>query len=195
MCSRFELSSPPSRLVERFGLTVPPPLPNKGVMRPTDLALVILPGRHAALRPWGLAVEWSPRPVINARAETLGSKPTFRRLLDHRVIVPADRYTEWLTAPGGAKIPHHIRRGDGLTMALAGLVDQDGRFTLVTCAPADSVAFIHDRMPAVLPDPAAEEAWLDASVPFVEVAGALSPYPHPLAVETEGSPRQGDLFG
>ncbi|MGC2855493.1 SOS response-associated peptidase [Novispirillum sp. DQ9] len=193
MCSRFALNSPPQRLLARFGLTVPPPFPNAGVMRPTDMALVVLPGRTAALRPWGLRVEWSPQPVINARAETLRSKPTFRRLLDHRVIVPADSYTEWRTV-AGAKVPHHISRADGEIMALAGLLDGVGRFTLITCAPAESVAFIHDRMPAILPDAAAESAWLDAAVPFEEVAGALASYPHPLRVEEE-RPRQGDLFG
>lgn len=193
MCSRFGLNSPPQRLIDRFGLTVPPPLPNSGVLRPTDMALVVLPGRVPALRPWGLLVDWSPRPVINARAETLRDKPTFRRLLDHRVIVPADTYTEWRSV-GSLKVPHHISRADGATMALAGLIDGEWRFTLVTCAPSPSVAFIHDRMPVVLPDVVAESAWLDADAPFDDVAGALAPYPHALRVEEE-KPPQGDLFG
>ncbi|KJS41736.1 MAG: hypothetical protein VR70_04665 [Rhodospirillaceae bacterium BRH_c57] len=194
MCSRFALTSPLGRLVERFGLSVPPPLPNRGVVRPTDLALVVLPGRAAVLRPWGLTVDWSRRPVINARAETLATKPTFRRLLEHRVVVPADVYTEWRTAPDGAKVPHHIGRADGQMMGMAGLVDADGRFIVVTCAPAETVAFIHDRMPAVLPDTNAESAWLDGRVPFAEVAPLLAPYPHALVVEEEGR-KQGDLFG
>lgn len=193
MCSRFGLTSPPQRLLDRFGLTVPPPLPNSGVLRPTDVALVVLPGRVAALRSWGLLVDWSPRPVINARSETLRDKPTFRRLLEHRVIVPADTYTEWRSM-GGGKVPHHVGRADGQTMALAGLIDGAGRFTLLTCAPAPPVAVIHDRMPVVLPDVVAESAWLDPAEPFEAVAGALAPYPHPLRVEQE-RPRQGDLFG
>lgn len=199
MCSRFALTSPPGRLVERFGLSVPPPLPNRGIVRPTDIALVVMPGRTAsdrvgALRPWGLTVEWSRRPVINARAETLATKSTFRGLLEHRVVVPADVYTEWRTAPDGAKVPHHISRAGGQLMGMAGLVDADGRFIVVTCAPAEAIAFIHDRMPAVLPDAAAESAWLDGHVPFAEVAPLLAPYPHPLVVVEEGR-KQGDLFG
>jgi len=194
MCSRFDLNSPPGRLVERFGLLEPPPLPNRGVVRPTDLALVVRPGRAAGLCPWGVVVDWSPRPVINARAETLTKKPMFRRMLENRVVVPADHYTEWKADARGTKVPHHISRTDGNIMGLAGLVDGDGRFLLITCAPAESVAFIHNRMPAVLPDAGAEAAWLDGAVPFAELVEVLAPYPHALAVEVEG-PRQGDLFG
>lgn len=193
MCSRFGLTSPPRRLIDRFGLTVPPPLPNAGVIRPTDMALVVLPGRAAALRPWGLLVDWSPRPVINARRETLEGKPTFRPLLERRVIVPADTYTEWRSV-GAAKVPHHVGRADGETMALAGLVDGEGRFVLLTCEPAADVAFIHDRMPVILPDAGTEAAWLDPGLSFGEMPAPLGPYPHPLRVEEE-KPRQGDLFG
>lgn len=212
MCSRFDLNSPPTRLVDRFGLTVPPPLPNKSVMRPTDLTLVVRAGPPGArvpeLRPWGLAVEWGRRPIINARAESLAQKPTFRKLLEHRILVPADRYTEWQASAGAGrtrKIPHHIYRPDGDLLGFAGLIDDEGRFTLITCAPAASVAHIHDRMPAILPDPAAEAAWLDPARPFTDVATLLGPYPHPLVAVREdplaGAAKpldrnrgQGDLF-
>lgn len=193
MCSRFELTSPAARIVDRFGLRVPPVMPNRGVVRPTDLALVVLPGGRAEVRPWGLAVDWSRRPVINARAESLSAKPTFRGLLERRVLVPADRYTEWRTAAGGAKIPCHIGRADGGLLALAGLCDAQGRLVVVTCAPAPAIAHVHDRMPVILAA-AGEAAWLDPAVPFDAAAGFLVPITDALEV-AEDAPPQGDLFG
>lgn len=194
MCSRFSLNSPPSRLIERFGLTVPPPFPNRGVARPTDLVLVVLPGGGAEVRPWGLAADWSPRPIINARSETVAGKATFRPLLARRVVVPADTWTEWRTGADGRKVPCHIGRADGDVLGLAGLSDAQGRVVILTCAPAPAIAHIHDRMPVVLADAAAERAWLSPVAPFAMVAPLLAPFPHPLRVAEERL-AQGDLFG
>lgn len=191
MCSRFELNENARVVVARFGLTVPPPLPNKAEVRPTDPALVIGPGGQGRILHWGLDVPWDKRPLINARAETLASR--FRRLLGSRVLVPATSWWEWRKETDG-KTKMRLGLAEGGVFALAGLVE-DERFTIVTCAPAPSIAHIHDRMPLVLSQEA-EAAWLDLAVPVEDMA--LGPYEGALKAEVDievAKPRQGDLFG
>lgn len=200
MCSRFELRAERGAVVERFGLRGPPPWPNAAEIRPTDLALAVRGGRGKLFR-WGLTVEWDPRPLINARAETLDQRPAFRPLLAARVLVPATAWWEWrANGDGGAKTKMRLARADGALFALAGLFDGD-RLVVVTCAAAPSVAFVHGRMPVVLA-PEAEGLWADASQPFTAAASALVPYggglaavPEPAAVAPTPRPAQGDLFG
>lgn len=190
MCSRFELSAGSGDLVRRFGLTVPPPLPARREMRPTDAVLVIGPGGPALL-PWGLEVEWQPGPLINARAETLADKATFRPLLAAgRVLVPATGWWEW---PSRRKT--RVAPAAGGPFAFAGLTD-GRRVVVVTCAPAAELAMVHDRMPVVLAA-GDEAAWADPAVPFAGVAPLLRPLAVPFAVSAEPVPpsAQGDLFG
>lgn len=173
MCSRFELNENSQVVQGRFGLAMPPPWPNRAEIRPTDLALTIGDGQGRLLR-WGLDVDWDKRPLINARAETLAQRPAFRRLLGHRVLVPASAWWEWQAGSDGkSKVKMRLGRADGGLFALAGLVDGEN-FVIVTCAPAPAIAHVHDRMPVVLA-PEFENAWVDSVVPFEQVAAALTP--------------------
>ncbi|WP_096702308.1 SOS response-associated peptidase [Magnetospirillum sp. 15-1] len=194
MCSRFELKADPAALMRRFGLTVPPPWPLGAERRPTDPVLVI--GKDGGdLLPWGLTVEWQAALLINARAETLAVKPTFRPLLaGGRVLIPASAWWEWQVAGRGRLKTRLALAGEPL-FALAGLSD-GRRVVIVTCAPADDLAAVHDRMPVVLP-PEAEAAWIDGARPFDAVAPLLRPHAGPFTITAEpGKPSaQGDLFG
>ena len=193
MCSRFEQNAPPRDLARRFGLDEPPPAPNMAALRPTDLALVIATDGSNLLT-WGLSVDWDSKPLINARAETLTEKKTFRGLLENRCLVPATAYFEW-RKDDGAKHKNRIETADEDIFALAGIID-GGRFTIVTCAPTPPIAHIHNRMPVILAR-SAEAAWIDPKVPFDEVSGLLIPYQSaPLQAEEETAPppRQPDLF-
>lgn len=196
MCSRFHLAVPPDRLIERFGLRAPPPWPNASVVRPTDLALTIDPDRTGHLRTFGLRTDWSPRPLLNARSETVAQKATFRPLLLNRVLVPATAYVEWRTDGAGIKHLTVIQPRDGGLFAMAGLTDGDRGLCLMTCAPAPDVAAIHNRMPVILSNPDAEARWLDTSLPFAAVSGLLEPFPHGLTAieEAPATPAQGTLF-
>jgi len=191
MCSRFELNASPREVAARFGLALPPPMPNRAEIRPTDLALAIGADGARLLR-WGLAVEWGKRPLINARAETLARRRSFKGLLGTRVLIPASAWWEWRPAVDGAKIKVRLRPAEAGLFALAGLADGD-RFTIATCAAAPDIAAIHDRMPAVLPRDS-EAWWIDPALPFAAVAAALAPYAPPLDA-ADDSPSQGDLFG
>lgn len=134
--------------------------------------------RQLRLLEWGLVPSWAKtplRPMINARAETLTSKPSFRNAAARRrCLVPANGYFEW-QAPEGTrgKQPWFLSRGDGdPVMAFAGIFEawrdpaggEDAPW-LLTCAivtrsAPDALGEIHDRMPVVVP-PDLWEAWLD----------------------------------
>ncbi len=194
MCSRFEIDASPSDIAERFGLADPPPLPNAPEMRPTDMALVIDGGAKPRLLSWGLAVEWNAKPLINARAETLSRKKTFRPLLGSRCLVPATAYFEW-RKDGHARRKNRIGTKSRGVFAFAGLTDGD-RFTIITCPPAADIAHIHDRMPVIL-ERRAEPLWIDRGTPFNKVSGLLVPYgAESLRAEEETPPPAGqpDLF-
>lgn len=194
MCSRYELNATAREVGLRFGLTVPPPMPNRAEVRPTDPALAILPGGEGRLLRWGLEVGWDKRPLINARAETLASRSAFKRLLGSRVLIPASAWWEWQTgADGKTKTKYRLAPAQGGLFALAGLADGE-RFTVVTCAPAPAIAHVHDRMPVLLPAEA-EAVWLDPAVPFEQVAAALGPTAAEVAAVLDADkPVQGSLF-
>jgi putative SOS response-associated peptidase YedK len=122
---------------------------------------------------WGLVPTWAkapapgPRP-INARAEGLETKPTFRGAFRHgRCLIPASGFYEWKTA-GRAKQPFFIRpRGGEGILLFAGLLSTwsgpEGELAtcaIITTTPNDLMAEIHDRMPVIL-GPGDQAAWLD----------------------------------
>jgi putative SOS response-associated peptidase YedK len=82
---------------------------------------------------------------------------------------------------------------------MAGLVDDRGRFTVVTRAATEQMAALHDRMPAMLVDPAAEAAWLDPDRPFAEVRDLLTAWDGVLDIDADADgpapSAQPDMFG
>jgi putative SOS response-associated peptidase YedK len=197
MCSRFELKATPDEAARRFGLETPPPLPNPLEFRPTDLALVIT-AEGPRLLTWGLSVDWDTKPLINARAETLSRKKTFRPFLETRCLIPASAYFEW-RKDGAARRKNRISlspaRKEVPLFAFAGLSD-GARFTIITCAPTPSIAGIHDRMPVIL-NRRAEARWIDPGIPFEAVSECLVPYTEsPIEAEEDAAApvRQADLF-
>jgi putative SOS response-associated peptidase YedK len=151
---------------------------------PTQLAPVVWAGpagRAIALMRWGLEPPGArggrtAPPVINARAETLATRPMFREALARRrCLVPADGFFEWLrsSTAGRREPPQPIYfhpEGERLD-ALAGLWmrartphgEDVLSFAIITTTPSELVRPVHDRMPAILPR-GAYAAWLDPSV-------------------------------
>ena len=119
---------------------------------------------------WGLVPFWAKDPrigrrTINARAETVASKPAFRAAFRRRrCLVPADGFYEW-TGPRGKRQPLNIHRSDGNPLALAGLWESHDEFgptfTIITTAPNAYMSTIHSRMPVVL-EPGDWNTWLSA---------------------------------
>ena len=131
MCGRYALTK--TELLEEFfefSFTGNQILPRFNVAPTTQIPVIRLreDGQRELIDVrWGLVPSWS-RPgdqlplLINARAETLSSKPAFRDAFQRRrCIVPASGYYEWQKLPGGAKQPFYITRRDGLPIAFAGL--------------------------------------------------------------------------
>ncbi|HYH29527.1 MAG TPA: SOS response-associated peptidase [Pseudonocardia sp.] len=126
---------------------------------------------------WGLVPSWAKEAksgIVNARSETVGSKPAFRRAFSaRRCLIPADGWYEWQRGPEH-KQPYYTHYADGSSLALAGLWeywkpkdDPDGKYpdglvtaTVLTTDAVGPLSQVHDRMPLVLP-PSAWDAWLD----------------------------------
>lgn len=193
MCSRFDLNATRDDVCRRFGLKDVPEAWVGGERRPTD-PLLVIEGRHGALRTWGIPSPKDGKPLINARSETLSERPTFRRLLERRCLIPADGYWEWPRVDGRA-VKTRIARPDNALVAFAGLTD-GACVAVITCAPAPGIAQVHDRMPVILAENS-EAAWTDPRRPFSMLATLLAPYDGPLRIApvTPPLPRQPDLFG
>lgn len=157
--------------------------------------------RQLRLLDWGLVPSWSKpplRPMINARAETLTVKPSFRAAAARRrCLVPANGYFEWQAPAPGArgKQPWFLSAGEGdPVVAFAGIYEawrdpQGGPDApwLLTCAiitrsAPDALGEIHDRMPVVVP-PQLWDAWLDPrATGRDQVDGILAAIPAPMLV-------------
>jgi putative SOS response-associated peptidase YedK len=180
MCGRYASAKSVDLVAGHFGaVAVDADLQPAGFnVAPTDRVPVVIERegvRRVAGMRWGLVPSWATDTsggarMINARIESLGEKPAFRTpLARRRALVPADAYYEWLARPGAPKQPHAIRRADGRLLAFAGLWERwwpaDGETpvlscTIITTASAGPVAYLHDRMPVVVP-PELWDDWLD----------------------------------
>ena len=193
MCGRYVLTHP-EQLQQRFAVAqLPLDLsPQYNVAPGQTLPVVVAgaAGNAVALMRWGLIPAWAKDPkigsrTINARAEGLADKPSFRTpLRRQRCLVPASGFYEWQKA-GTTKTPSFIQLTSGELFGFAGLWDRwhdpSGQevqtYTIVTTAPNALVAPIHHRMPAILPRDA-EAAWLDPDTHDAGVLTALlRPYP------------------
>jgi putative SOS response-associated peptidase YedK len=190
MCGRFVATAPLTKVAEYFGAESPgfALRPNFNVSPTTVVAGVALSAnrRHIDRFVWGLVPKWQKTrghmaPLINARAESVVVKPSFRHLVPaHRCIVPMDGYYEWMTTKESQlKIPYYITRVDEAPVAVAGLWEEGDestnglpRLCIITVAANDKLAAIHDRMPAIL-QPSEVEDWLEGDVP--EALHALHP--------------------
>jgi putative SOS response-associated peptidase YedK len=110
---------------------------------------------------------------INAMAETVDAKPSFREaFFQRRCIVPADGFYEW-RGPKQARSPVWFHPHDDGLLFFAGLYEEwhpsagqsETTFTILTCNPNDVTRPIHNRMPVILPDLKAQEDWINPREP------------------------------
>ncbi len=178
MCGRFARTTPVEELARRFHFDAPELLirpPAYNIAPTQDVLSVIHDGTMPRARyvRWGLIPSWAKDPrmgsrLINARSETVASKPSFRSALQRRrCLILADGFFEW-QRQGRAKIPMYIRLRAQVPFAMAGLWDTwhdaEGN-TLSTCTIVTTTANtlmqpIHERMPVIIA-PEGEALWLD----------------------------------
>jgi putative SOS response-associated peptidase YedK len=183
VCGRFTLKTLLGQwLAEVFGVQLPAEfssLPPRHNIAPTQSIVVITSsaGNSRTLESvrWGLIPHWSKAqdqgpPLINARSETIDTKPSFRQAFrGHRCLVIADGYYEWQEISRQRKQAYWIHRPDERPFFMAGIFSQRSSSqgesaqksaAIVTQASQGRLATIHDRMPVILDHPADIETWL-----------------------------------
>ncbi len=182
MCGRFAITLPPEAVRAFFNYVERPNFPPRYNIAPTQPIPIVFAKpfthgseRHFLLARWGLLPSFVKDPkdfplIINARAESLAQKPSFRNALKRRrCLVVCDGFYEWRkVSDSGPKQPYLIRRIDREPMGFAGLYeiwsDPSGgeidTACIVTVAANELMSRVHDRMPAILPR-AHFSQWLD----------------------------------
>jgi len=195
MCGRFAFYSPHEAVTRLFGVAGAPSVEPRYNIAPTQYVAAVRPGstgsRSLAMLYWGLVPSWAKEKaigarMINARAETLGEKPSFRSAYRRRrCLVLADGWYEW-QRKGAVKQPYFIAFADREPFGMAGLWeswrDPAGGEPLESCCivttqAAPELARIHDRMPVIVPTERHDE-WLDTGN---DAAGALDGFLVPWA--------------
>ena len=196
MCGRFTLHAEDITLhremaVENARIKLSP----RYNIAPTQLVAAVVQeaqGRTIDAFRWGLVPFWAKdlkigNHMINARAETIASKPSFKAALKRRrCLIPASGYYEWQKTDDG-KVPHYLHMLDGRPFAMAGLWEEWTSpeeeivcsCTIITTEANDFAAAIHHRMPVVL-DATAQSAWLD---PDCDDPAQLTPLLVPCAAD------------
>ena len=196
MCGRFTQKMTWREIHDLYGLLTDAPPDN---MRPRwngaptqDFAACRLDAdgaRSVSRLRWGLIPFWAKNMkigsrLINARAETVDTKPAFRSAFKaRRCLVPADGWFEWVRQ-GGGKSPRFLSMADGSIASFAGLWERwdgpDGpieSFTIITTAAAQGLAHVHARQPAIV-DADRFGDWLNPDAPAAALLDVVRP-PHP----------------
>lgn len=170
MCGRYSLHAHPDVIALQFGLPAAPQMRPRFNIAPTQHAPVVRIDasgmRELAQLRWGLIPSWSKDPsigtrMINARAETVADKPSFRSAFRHRrCLVPADGYYEW-KIEGRGKQPYFFQLASGEPFAMAGLWERwrspagelVETYAVLTTEAVGTARQVHDRMPVILSQP------------------------------------------
>lgn len=192
MCGRFTRTAEIPEIAVQFGVKeVASDLgPSYNIAPTQDIAVIISEGEKRLVQVrWGLIPAWADDPkignrLINARAETLVEKPSFKNAFrKRRCLIVADGFYEWQKS-GTAKKPIYIRLKSGRPFGFAGLYETwtspDGEevttCTIITTEPNELMKPIHNRMPVIVPKDK-EDIWLHPDSYEEELVELLEPYP------------------
>lgn len=193
MCGRYAVFSTNGQIAARFHLNAPDTdTPNEQFnAAPTQhLPVITLLSHTIEYFRWGLIPSWAKElsignKLINARAETLVEKPSFRTAFrKRRCLVVCDGFYEWHKTPSG-KVPMFIHLASGELFGIAGLWEQWHNpetdellksFTIITTEPNELMSEIHNRMPAIVRQEE-EGLWLAPTTHEQELQHILRPFP------------------
>lgn len=165
--NRFRVYNPMIGARSRFNIAPGNEVPV--IVRSQENVLAVM---RWGLVPYGTKDLHAARPLINARAETLAEKPSFKSLLkNRRCLIPASGYFEW-KKEGTRKIPFYVHLPQASCFAFAGLYDEWHdpagttltTYTIITTEANALMATIHNRQPVVL-SPEHEGVWLSGDMP------------------------------
>ena len=173
-------------MAEAFDLDEAPILLPRYNIAPSQEVVAVVAGpvgRRLDLLRWGFVSDRaaSARPIINARAESVGSRSLFApAFAQRRCLLPADGFYEWQVVPGATrKLPHYIHRSGGGLMALAAIWEPNpqgrGTCAILTTAPTDALRKVHDRMPVIIPRKS-YATWLDPAQGRAALRPLLGPF-------------------
>jgi putative SOS response-associated peptidase YedK len=203
MCGRYTIVTDAAALEARFHAYVPPSLlaPSYNAAPAQGLPTILNANPYViTVSAWGFRPEWADwrdvTPVINARAETVATKPFFRQAFrTKRCLVLADGFYEWQRT-GKGKRPYRITLKTGEPFAFAGIwsLGHDGQrrpwstFAIITTEANPLVAQLHNRMPVIL-HPEDEARWLDPEASPAQAQACLKPFPAHLLRISPVSPK------
>ena len=192
MCGRFAFYSPAEATAALFGATAGGDREPRYNVAPTQDIAAVRASQAGGLElvdlRWGLVPFWAKdlaigNRMINARAETVAEKPSFRSAFKkRRCLLLADGFYEWRKEADG-KLPYFITRAVDEPMAFAGLWEdwtdkETGESiqsaTIVTTAANEFMAELHQRMPVVL-TPELAPRWLDTDDDLLAAYATVCP--------------------
>ncbi|MGF1628409.1 MAG: SOS response-associated peptidase [Kiloniellaceae bacterium] len=193
MCGRFLLTAPPEAIQRLFGFLELPNLEPRYNIAPSQAVAAMIGDaaaeRHFVWMRWGLVPNWSKgerttAPLINARAETVADKPSFRAAFaERRCVIFADGFYEW--RQGGNRQPYCVRLMDTSPFAFAAIWEPiagagEGEpaqgCTLITTEANARMVAVHHRMPVIL-TPQQVGPWLDPATSRDALQALLQPLP------------------
>ncbi len=205
MCGRYTLRDPEAVAAAMLAIGATPPadpIPRRYNTAPTQvMPVVVVPSGSA---PQGIHMRWgivpfyarnAPKPehLFNARSETAAEKVSFRQSVQkRRCLVPADGFFEWRRQADGSKTPFFIRVCGEAPFWIAGIFEEaclshPQGYALLTTGPNELMAPIHDRMPVILPLPAAKHWLAPGPMTQEQVTGLCGSYPAGEMVASEVS--------
>lgn len=190
MCGRYSLSSDGEALVEEFGVNDLAAWSPRFNIAPSQAVPVLVrngESLEATSFYWGLVPAWAKdrkmqSRLINARAESVAEKPSFRRAFRRRrCLVLANGYYEWVKR-NNEKQPYYIHLQSHRPFAFAGLwekwLDENGTpylsCSIITCAANERLTALHQRMPVVLPK-STHTTWLQSETDRQTLIDLLKP--------------------
>lgn len=185
MCGRFSLDASIDVLIERYKARSTVEFEAQEEVFPTNSIPIVINNGNNEIRmmKWGFIFEFTKRPIINARAETVDIKQSFRYpFFNKRCIIPVTSFFECENVDG-KKIKRKISTEEDI-FSLAGLYNtfqaKDGKvyeaFTIITTEANEYMKNIHHRMPVILPREV-EELWLDKNFKDLKtLKSILKPY-------------------
>lgn len=178
MCSVFLFNSDISEILKFFpSINNTTPL-QKGKFYPGSKIPCVYKGEALNLS-WGFSTDTLKEPLVNIRAESVASKPWFRKYFyKNRCLVAADAFYEWKESEiNGKKIPYRFSMKDNSVFFMAGLVNEENSScAVITTSPCFLVKSVHNRMPVILRKESLN-VWADNSFSDTEILlPLLTPY-------------------